>query len=379
MRVSANAAAVLLLGVPVATSGQFLSAPPLNAYPNQQLVQRLQDGLAQELNLRLTLPRQVLMTSGDCGLANAFFRSDNGEGFPQITFCSEMVTGIVEEFQYDGLSQAQFTTAVSGTVAFVLIHEVGHALVNVLDLPVLGREEDAADGLGALLLADDPESAYWAAEYWRQKDDFGDTGLLKMLGRTVSPFFDEHGLDEQRYYNLLCWVYGADPSNRDSLGQRIPSSRASRCPQEYQQLKASWAHVLGAQQFLTTETVAATPFTGTWTFFETLAHHDKRLFCQNSGSIRWGSSTVRGAMIQSGTCQLRDQAFPSDGQSDVLSLTWSEPYLAFEAGQCRYEGWLTREAEVGGVVTCQVSIEGDGAQLTGTWRAQRDDSAPGIR
>jgi hypothetical protein len=32
-----------------------------------------------------------------------------------------------------------------GNVVFVLFHEFGHALVSELELPVLGREEDAVD------------------------------------------------------------------------------------------------------------------------------------------------------------------------------------------------------------------------------------------
>jgi hypothetical protein len=34
----------------------------------------------------------------------------------------------------------------------VLHHEIGHLLINELDLPVLGWEEDAADSLATLML-----------------------------------------------------------------------------------------------------------------------------------------------------------------------------------------------------------------------------------
>ena len=40
---------------------------------------------------------------------------------------------------------------VTGNVLFVLAHETGHALISEFGLPVLGREEDAADSLAAIV------------------------------------------------------------------------------------------------------------------------------------------------------------------------------------------------------------------------------------
>jgi hypothetical protein len=40
---------------------------------------------------------------------------------------------------------------VIGNTLFVLLHETAHALINELGIPVLGREEDAADALAALV------------------------------------------------------------------------------------------------------------------------------------------------------------------------------------------------------------------------------------
>ncbi|MBL0039478.1 MAG: hypothetical protein IPP28_00160 [Xanthomonadales bacterium] len=42
----------------------------------------------------------------------------------------------------DSITLNQF---VSGTLRFVLLHEIGHGFVDLYGIPVLGREEDAAD------------------------------------------------------------------------------------------------------------------------------------------------------------------------------------------------------------------------------------------
>jgi hypothetical protein len=70
-------------------------------------------------------------------------------------------------------------------------------------------EEDAADQLAGLVLITTGDSgleiAMRGAQFFR---------LLALSG-AKTPFFNEHSLDAQRYYNLLCMVYGSNP---DRLG-----------------------------------------------------------------------------------------------------------------------------------------------------------------
>ncbi|HYI71139.1 MAG TPA: DUF4344 domain-containing metallopeptidase, partial [Skermanella sp.] len=46
---------------------------------------------------------------------------------------------------------------VLGNTVFILYHELGHALIDQLGLPVLGHEEDAADNLASIMMI--PEQA----------------------------------------------------------------------------------------------------------------------------------------------------------------------------------------------------------------------------
>lgn len=126
---------------------------------------------------------------------------------------------------------------------FIIAHEIGHALVDQLKLPITGKEEDAVDGFAAYLLTKDerfgpmgPISA--AILFDAIKTDDGKLG--------DSDFADEHSLPQQRVYQFLCWVYGSDTKRyKDLVGKDLlPRDRARRCKAEYRQLSSSWDRLL---------------------------------------------------------------------------------------------------------------------------------------
>lgn len=135
---------------------------------------------------------------------------------------------------------------VTANVISTFYHELGHALIHVLDVPVLGREEDAADSLSALLI-----HQIWEEE--SAQSLMADTALAFELYHTESeeegyeiPYWDEHSLNLQRYFNLICLFYGADPDNRDFVVTDfgLPEDRAERCPDEFAQTERAWMEPL---------------------------------------------------------------------------------------------------------------------------------------
>ncbi len=120
-----------------------------------------------------------------------------------------------------------------------LFHEFGHAVVDQFDIPVLGREEDAVDALASVLLIEYYENgadmAINAAELFALESE--DRGSLQ-----EEDFWDEHSLDEQRFYTTLCHVYGSDPDNYPELIEDAGFSeeRADSCIFEYQKLVDDW-------------------------------------------------------------------------------------------------------------------------------------------
>lgn len=135
--------------------------------------------------------------------------------------------------------------AVLAVAHFSLYHELAHALIEIFDLPVVGREEDAADGLATVIaveLLEYPEIALAAAMAF-------DAGVPPEAIPAERAYWGEHSLDGQRYYNILCWVYGSDPEGTAEMLKTLAppewwEERSERCPREYERLARSWMRLL---------------------------------------------------------------------------------------------------------------------------------------
>ncbi|WP_236032691.1 DUF4344 domain-containing metallopeptidase [Pseudomonas schmalbachii] len=131
---------------------------------------------------------------------------------------------------------------------FSLMHEMGHMLIIEYDLPVLGREEDAADQLGFLALfelystlptAEVDARLLDIADYWRLEWQRPKPVRERVLA------WDSHPLDEQRYYNIACLLYGSDMRRLDWVPEltELPYERALYCDREFRQARKAldWA------------------------------------------------------------------------------------------------------------------------------------------
>ena len=106
-------------------------------------------------------------------------------------------------------------------LTFYTLHEVGHALIDILALPITGREEDVADQMATFLLIGGKEGMILdAAESF-----YTDLSTIQVADL---PFEDVHSLDPQRFFNILCWTYGSDTKNYQYLvdDQLLPTDRA---------------------------------------------------------------------------------------------------------------------------------------------------------
>ncbi|TXI06433.1 MAG: hypothetical protein E6Q73_00525 [Pseudorhodobacter sp.] len=135
---------------------------------------------------------------------------------------------------------------VESNVLATFYHELGHALVDTLQLPVLGREEDAADTLSALLIHDLWQEEPAANMVYHTAGAFLAYAAEAEAGGHDLPYWDEHALDMQRYYNLICLFYGANPDEREEMAieLELPQDRAQRCPDEFALAADSWGVML---------------------------------------------------------------------------------------------------------------------------------------
>ena len=119
-----------------------------------------------------------------------------------------------------------------------------YALIDVLDLPTTGREEDAVDQLSMYALALDSEGENVPA--LDAAAAFGAWAGERQEGGGQAVFWGEHSLDEQRFFNIVCWVFGQDPQRFENLvaDGLLPENRAARCPGEWAQIDRSWSRLL---------------------------------------------------------------------------------------------------------------------------------------
>jgi len=134
---------------------------------------------------------------------------------------------------------------VSANLIGVFYHEMGHALIELLGLPVFGQEEDAADVASVILITSifDDETILDMA-YDTSLGYLGEVTLAEEDGEIA--WWGVHGPDEQRFYNNVCLFYGSDPDMQSDFAEDmgLPEDRADSCPEEYDLAADSWGAVL---------------------------------------------------------------------------------------------------------------------------------------
>lgn len=124
----------------------------------------------------------------------------------------------------------------------IFYHELGHALIDVMQLPVLGLEEDAADVLSVVMI-----DRLWDAEASEAKvaaaATFWATSALASAEAGDEPaFWGVHSPDERRYFTYLCLYYGGAPDEREAMAIEfgLPEDRAVSCAEEFDLAASSW-------------------------------------------------------------------------------------------------------------------------------------------
>jgi hypothetical protein len=207
----------------------------------QQAIKESQgfEEISSELNKTIAIPVNLTINFAECKEINAFYQPAKH----QIVMCYELLEYFAKLFVDEYDSEEELGTAMIGATLFTFFHELGHALIDVLELPITGKEEDAVDQLATILLTeagDEGTQAILAAAHWFLLQS------SQPKESTELPFWDEHSLDMQRFYGIVCWLYGSNPKKYASLVKSInlPATRAQRCSGEYTQVYKSWDKLL---------------------------------------------------------------------------------------------------------------------------------------
>jgi hypothetical protein len=201
-----------------------------------RLLEKLQEFLSP-----IRLPIQVTIKVEGCdGVANAYFDTDT------IKVCYEYFEYLMKKapkMVRQGLTPRD---AMIGPTIDVFLHELGHGLVRVLDVPYFGKEEDVADYIGTYLLLsfckDDSRRLLLGASF------IGDAEAMEEQGKSpeLRTLADSHSLPAQRYYNRWCMAYGADQelfADAIEIGM-LPPNRVRWCKYEWQSNEYAFQQLL---------------------------------------------------------------------------------------------------------------------------------------
>ena len=135
---------------------------------------------------------------------------------------------------------------VEANILGIFYHELGHAIIHTEGVPIFGQEEDAADVFSIFLvdaLFEDEDAQALALD---MASGFAGEAMIRDAEAEEIAWWDTHGPDEQRFYNMACILYGADPDKREDFADDVglPEERAESCAEEYDQAAASWGAVM---------------------------------------------------------------------------------------------------------------------------------------
>ena len=194
----------------------------------------------QTLLSPLRLPRPLLLRVSGCdGESNAWYDGDS------VTVCYEYLADLLKN-ALEGTLPSVITPddAILGPFMDVFLHESGHAVFDQLKVPVLGREEDAADLFSAyimLQLGKEDARRLILGNVYQYKADVANPQV------PLTKYADEHGIPAQRFFNVLCIAYGADQKLFADVVEKgyLPKKRADDCDLEYEQAAFAFKKLIG--------------------------------------------------------------------------------------------------------------------------------------
>lgn len=233
----AAVAALALSAVPTAAQGRWVASYPEARSAEFAMMQQMfveADILAamlDPLNEHFPVPRDVTVEMAECGRSGAFYDPSR----PAVQLCYELMMDLVNELtDPETGDQTMFVNA----FAFVLLHQVGHAMVDVLKLPVGVSAEEAADQFAIVM-------AGYAGEQLGGTVHGADA-LRELQVDWENPGSGRAGVTEARVSRLACLLYGSNPEGYAHLVEEglVDADDGERCEDEYAALDEKWTEML---------------------------------------------------------------------------------------------------------------------------------------
>jgi hypothetical protein len=235
--------------------------PPKNP-EHQQVYESLKENQVLETiqkilsPVRLPKPGLLIETMGCDGIINSWYNNgDPGDPGPTVHMCYELLQNIIKLSSTDNVRpNVTRHDAIVGQFMFWTLHEMGHAAFDIFQVPLFGRGEDAADLFAAYIML---HFGHDQARRWIEGAAYTSDEFMADVpwGKNYASV---HGLPQQRFYNLLCLAYGADPvtfadvteNMTNMMAQKgmlptveqgvLPKKRAENCEYEFQTFDHAW-------------------------------------------------------------------------------------------------------------------------------------------
>jgi hypothetical protein len=217
----------------------------------QGLYQRLKEHRAleklQKILSPLRLPEELVVKTMECGKVNAWYRRDDSK--PTVTICYELLNQVLaalpKEKTAHGISPED---AKAGQLLWLALHEVGHATFDILGVSIFGNEEVAADNFASYVMLQFVEARQLIiGAAWRWNAYVQNYKVNPIVQVRLAGFASDHGLPQERFYNVLCMAFGANPVLFADFVQEgyLPATRAANCVREYARFARSFEKVIG--------------------------------------------------------------------------------------------------------------------------------------
>jgi len=199
---------------------------------NYKVVPHVNEILASNvelMNKRFILPYEISVSTADCDAAAYYSYKSKS-----IVICSSTL-----DYLSRYTDRVEDLEAIDKNIRFILYHEAAHMLIDVYGIPVIGREESAADtfAIMTMLEYDGYESIEHVIRFYDVvRED------RHVIASISMKYWDEHMLFAQTYYDMLCLTYG----KYDIVSYReLLHDRAESCRYEYLRQKQALEELFG--------------------------------------------------------------------------------------------------------------------------------------
>ena len=174
----------------------------------------------------------------------AFGQKPDGKKTPPIP---EATTDAAHDYPND------VVRAVMGNTMITLYHELAHGLVDIYALPMLGREEDAADAFALVELITQirsPESDAATdavlAEYGKATARAWYHSAQEDGAPSQGAYFGPHALNKQRMFQTVCLLMGGEPELFAGLSDQLDISEfyLMDCARQFRDAYDGWVYTL---------------------------------------------------------------------------------------------------------------------------------------